>query len=125
VPSVTDALALPRREDLVWQRGARCKGQDPALFVPDLGEVDEDTYYVPVPRDVQVLCALCPVQDECLSWAMNNDAYGFWAGTSRYERVAMRVRRHRARCPGCRSDVVATLGRTETCLACGISWPAP
>lgn len=125
MPSVTDAPSLPRQADLAWQRRARCKGMDPSLFVPDLGDVDEDSYYVMVPRDVQVTCALCPVQEECLKWACDNDAYGFWAATSRYERLAMRVRRHRARCPGCRSDVVVVLGRTETCLACGISWPAP
>jgi hypothetical protein len=80
---------------------------------------------VAVPSEVKYLCnVLCPFgrSGECLGWAMENDAYGFWAGTSRYQRLQLGRERHRVRCPGCASDFVISVGTGEVCGACGISW---
>lgn len=34
-------------------------------------------------------CSKCPVTADCLSFALNNDAYGIWANTNRTERMQM------------------------------------
>lgn len=68
------------------------------------------------------MCGLCPARGDCLAWALNNDAYGLWAGTSRFQRLQLTRDRHRARCPGCGSPAVIDMGRDQVCSACGISW---
>lgn len=32
------------------------------------------------------LCSRCPVRQQCLEWAVQDDAHGFWGGTSRRQR---------------------------------------
>lgn len=37
------------------------------------------------------LCRTCPVLAWCFEWAMANNEFGIWAGTSRRQRRALRV----------------------------------
>lgn len=99
--------------------GGDCAEADPNIFFPVL--YDDDAPVV-VPNAVKVLCGMCPFVNDCLKWAMTNDAYGFWAGTSRHQRLQLGRDQHRVRCPGCTSTSVMNDGRSEVCLACGISW---
>lgn len=100
--------------------GGACEGLEPSLFFPDM--YDDDAA-IAVPSKVRELCELdCPFQAGCLKWAMDNDAYGFWAGTSRYQRLQLGRDQHRVKCPGCSSTSVMNDRYGETCLACGISW---
>jgi hypothetical protein len=95
-------------------------GLDPEMFFPDM--YDDDTP-IPVPSKIKELCELdCPFRVGCLAWAMANDAYGFWAGTSRFQRLQLGRDQHRVKCPGCSSPSVMADRYGETCLSCGISW---
>jgi len=102
--------------------GGACSIADPELFFP---EVYDDNADIEVPSRVKYMCeVVCPFgrDGSCLKWAMNNDAYGFWAGTSRYQRNQLGRDLRRVRCPGCRSDAIMVNGRGQICLSCGISW---
>jgi len=121
-PSHTPGSPVPSAADRPWNPaydGGDCTGTDPNLFFPPL--YDDDAPVV-IPNAVKVMCGMCPFVGDCLKWAMTHDAYGFWAGTSRYQRHQLGRDQHRARCPGCSSSSVMNDGRSEVCLACGISW---
>lgn len=61
-----------------------CKGMDSDFFYPTRGKS------VAGPREV---CARCPVQEECLLYALvNAEKYGIWGGRS--ERERRRIRRN-------------------------------
>lgn len=77
---------LPRP---AWQQTAACAGVDPRLFFPA-------TPGQPVNREAKRVCSICPVRQECLDYALDNDERGIWAGTSERERRALRYRRVRA-----------------------------
>lgn len=113
---VTMAL---EKDELTQIAEKRACGNSKIDFVPDV--YDEDGY-VEVPSEIKQLCGFCPVREICLNWAVTNNEYGFWAGTSRYQRLQLTQEKARAKCPGCFSDAVMASGRGEVCLACGISW---
>ncbi|MGI5155779.1 WhiB family transcriptional regulator [Microbispora sp. CA-102843] len=59
-----------------------CRDVDPELFFPEqIG---------PVNRMARTVCRLCPIQAECVEYALAYDLHGIWGGTSRQERAAMR-----------------------------------
>jgi WhiB family redox-sensing transcriptional regulator len=37
----------------------------------------------------KLMCGTCPVREECLAWAIANDAHGIWGGMTEKERAAM------------------------------------
>lgn len=44
------------------------------------------------PTDVDIAvsaCNRCGLRDECLSWAVENEAYGIWGGLTAVERVEL------------------------------------
>lgn len=45
----------------------------------------------PVLNTTRRFCDGCPVRAQCLDYALDNDAYGVWAGTSRHERARMQA----------------------------------
>ena len=98
---------------LDWQRRGACRGINRDIFFPD---------DIPDPRAL-ALCHRCPVKEACLDWALSHDEVGIWGGLTDEQRTAINRRRHRVRCPDCRSDNVAELDRSEICLSCGLSWP--
>lgn len=42
---------------------------------------------------MRALCAGCPMQVECLEYALEHERYGFWAGTTENERARIRKSR--------------------------------
>jgi WhiB family transcriptional regulator, redox-sensing transcriptional regulator len=72
--------------DTEWMREGICSQTDPDAWVSDLT----------VPTQVAALkkiCGSCPVQSECLSYALKeNLQYGVWGGTTPSERRAARRR---------------------------------
>jgi WhiB family redox-sensing transcriptional regulator len=72
-----------------WRHRARCRDLDPELFFP-VG--------VGGPAEAQIqaakaVCALCPVQPDCLNYALTFAEAGVWGGLSEVER--QRIRRGR------------------------------
>lgn len=71
-----------------WQADAACRGLDPDLFFPGQGEATSE---------IKAVCASCPVQEECLLYALGlREQHGIWGGRSERERRKMRRRLHQA-----------------------------
>lgn len=100
---------------LDWMTLAACRGARRDLFFPD-------EFELPDPSAI-AKCAGCVVRNECLQYAIDNDIeFGIWGGLTEQQRSNINERRHRVRCPDCRSDNVIQQDRYEVCLACGLSW---
>lgn len=65
-----------------WMERGACRGVDGELFFPDRGAST---------REAKAVCRGCPVQAECLAYAMNmNEKHGIWGGLSERERRRLR-----------------------------------
>ena len=108
---------VERVSDESWMEDAACKGHEPSLY-------DEQFKQLPPP---QVRCGRCPVIAFCLTFALRNGYEGVWGGTTIEGRRKLGRRQHRARCPGrnCNGREIKRGSRMDTCLSCGLSWPAP
>jgi len=74
---------------LDWKLKAACRDLDTSLFFPD-SEAEADA--------AKAVCALCPVRQECLEFALatrQND--GIWGGLTETERRRVRRRGAQAR----------------------------
>lgn len=68
-----------------WHLDAACRGMNPDLFFPERGGSA---------RRAKAVCASCPVQADCLEWALDIGArFGIWGGLS--EKARRRVRADR------------------------------
>lgn len=68
-----------------WRDRAACAGQPHALFFPT-GEGTERAA-----EQAKAICAVCPVTDECLEYALEtNQVSGIWGGTTESERKSLR-----------------------------------
>ena len=68
-----------------WRDRAACRkpGVNPELFFPAKG-VNA--------RPAKRVCALCPVRQACLSWALQaGERHGIWGGVSARDRRGMRL----------------------------------
>ena len=79
-----------------WMDRAACRGMDPNWWHPAKAGANRDT-----PK-AKAICAECPVSDECLKYAMDNEQRGIWGGISIGEarrgpaRIAERARLRKA-----------------------------
>lgn len=81
-PRLRRALAC-RVEDATWRMRGACRRCDPEAFFPAPNEL---------PVQALALCAACPVQGECLAWALEvSEDNGVWGGTTPKERRPMSV----------------------------------
>jgi WhiB family redox-sensing transcriptional regulator len=72
-----------------WTEDALCAQADPDLFFPDKGGST---------REAKDVCTRCPVQVECLDYALKNEErFGIWGGVS--ERDRRRIHRATRRTP--------------------------
>ena len=81
---------------MIWQDKAACKGTAALLFFGPDGELRREREI----REAKAkeVCASCPVQAQCLEYALANSIkHGIWGGLTEEERV--RERRRRARRP--------------------------
>lgn len=61
-----------------WQEQALCAQTDPEAFFPEKGGST---------REAKRICHACPVQDDCLEFALEHDErFGIWGGLSERER---------------------------------------
>lgn len=71
-----------------WQTYAACRGVGADVFFPERGGT------LAAARE---LCSRCPVRPQCLAFALEVDADGYWAGTSERDRRRLaRARRREA-----------------------------
>ncbi|HET9732020.1 MAG TPA: WhiB family transcriptional regulator [Acidimicrobiales bacterium] len=74
--------------DSDWQAKAKCRDVHPSVFFPSDGLGVEAA---------QRICALCPVRQECLEYALANHIdHGVWGGASERERRRIARRRRLA-----------------------------
>ena len=55
-------------------------------------KVDPDLFFAKSPRKVALaksICAACPIRTKCLNWALENEEYGIFGGTTPEERKYM------------------------------------
>ena len=69
---------------LAWQERALCAQTDPEAFFPEKGGST---------REAKKVCLNCEVRQECLEYALANDArFGIWGGLSERERRKLKKR---------------------------------
>jgi WhiB family transcriptional regulator, redox-sensing transcriptional regulator len=75
---LSNILGADTDEGSDWMLEARCLDADPEAFFPEKGGST---------REAKRICAACPVRDECLQYALENDErFGIWGGLSERER---------------------------------------
>ena len=67
--------------------GASCQEVDPEMFFPVASQEPQEA------KNMRALCAGCPVNVECLTYALENDVMGIWAGTNHEMRKQIRKER--------------------------------
>jgi WhiB family redox-sensing transcriptional regulator len=76
------------RPQFDWRLAAACRDLDPDLFFP-VGATGPSVGQI---AEAKQVCDACPVQRNCLSWAIKHyQAYGIWGGTTERERQALRT----------------------------------
>jgi len=70
-----------------WTDKANCRGHDPDLWFPTGGSTWEERKAVRFAVDI---CHACPVETECLEYALMYEQQGIWGGRTQREREAMR-----------------------------------
>ncbi|MDQ1034222.1 WhiB family redox-sensing transcriptional regulator [Streptomyces sp. V3I8] len=72
-----------------WREDAECRTVDPDLFFP-IGNTGPALVQI---EDAKSVCRRCPVQAQCLEWALETgQSIGVWGGRSEGERRALRRR---------------------------------
>ena len=69
-----------------WTDNAACKGKGHLFFEDD---------HLTIVRKAKAVCATCPVVDQCLMYAMDNNEFGVWGGMTANERKNHRRREKR------------------------------
>ena len=102
--------------ETAWRSRSLCRTASPNIFFPDQ-ETEQALAYA-----TQTYCDHCPVRTVCLNAALVNKDQGFFAGTNTAMRKALSSKRHRTKCPVCRSDKLLPVDPYEVCIGCGASW---
>jgi WhiB family redox-sensing transcriptional regulator len=76
---------------------AACRAEDPELFFP----ITTAGLALAQAGAAKAVCDRCPVQPDCLSYALiTGQDYGIWGGTTREERWPAHQRHRRTAGPG-------------------------
>ncbi len=78
-------LTLHRPE---WHHKALCRGYDPEMWHPTQGKA-----HGPAARRARAICGYCPVQPDCLEWAVTHAESGIWGGHTDRELAKLRQER--------------------------------
>lgn len=65
-----------------WMEGAVCRQTDPELWFPEVGSSA---------TAAKRICQQCPVLEQCLAYALENQEKGIWGGTSEKQRQKLRA----------------------------------
>jgi WhiB family redox-sensing transcriptional regulator len=75
-----------------WRDQAACRNEDPELYFP----IGTSGPALMQTAQAKAVCARCPVQEQCLEWALDHgEILGVWGGTGENERRALQRRRRR------------------------------
>lgn len=105
---------------MTWQDRAACRNADTDLFYPPVetvGNNEHSEYY----EAARMICAGCPVQNECLDYAnAEHIVEGMWGGLTKSQRAHARKTGYEPRnCPRCNRRVVNQVHRpVEPCYRC-------
>ena len=72
-------------DDDSWRDLAACRGRTDLFFPPEIQyrTVDQRRLHMLHVNEAKAICSTCPVQDECLDFALtNNIKHGIWGGFS-------------------------------------------
>jgi WhiB family redox-sensing transcriptional regulator len=72
------------KEPLFDTEKAICFGEDPDIFMP------EGKDWMKITRQAKTICSRCPLLETCLNYAIRNDEWGIWGGTTMKERIYLR-----------------------------------
>jgi hypothetical protein len=78
---------MPKADSLsraVWIGQANCKSADLNLFFPEDGRT--------FGKEIEALCAECPVIEPCQEWAIYHEPYGYQGGLTPRQREKVRAR---------------------------------
>lgn len=82
-------VSIPNDE---WKLEGVCNQVDPELFFPSRDDEGYMAEYNPVVA--KRICSVCPVINECLEYALeNNEQWGIWGGKSYVQRKEMHRQR--------------------------------
>ncbi len=85
-------LPAPRHGDWDWQVRAACRGSDTSNFYHP--ENERGPSRTKRENRAKAVCAVCPVIENCLRWALAaREPYGVWGGTSAEERERVHARK--------------------------------
>lgn len=85
-PAFDDSVLISFPPPGPWAHDGACKGADPELFF----STTAPTVLQRAHREL--LCGMCPVQAECLAYAVEwPDVHGFWGGTNDQDRRSLRA----------------------------------
>lgn len=80
-----EPLPPVRADDWDWQRSARCRGMDPAVFFP---RIDRGSALARSEAQAKAICRECPVLADCRRHALAvGERYGVWGGLTTTERA--------------------------------------
>jgi WhiB family redox-sensing transcriptional regulator len=86
-PRLRESASLViHRVDVSWMDRAACRDEEPELFFTG-GDHDMTDQWRTI--EARSVCRLCPVQVECLRYAIAIKADGVWAGTTPQQRKAL------------------------------------
>ena len=73
-------------DELEWQLAAACRGEAASSFYPP-PHFERKDVRVSRERVAKSICALCPVRQACLSFALRTaEPHGIWGGLNELER---------------------------------------
>ena len=104
-----------------WRSRALCASVDPERWFPEKGGD---------PTPAQAICAVCPVREQCLAYALaNNETFGVWGGVTAKGRMEIaRSRRTANLATHCKQDHEFTPENTlikqgfRRCRTCANEW---
>jgi WhiB family redox-sensing transcriptional regulator len=73
-----------QKEPMFDTSTAACFKVDPDIFMP------EGVDHIKITREAKAVCATCPLVETCLDYAINNDEWGVWGGSTMQERMFLR-----------------------------------
>lgn len=87
-----------QKDDKTWRTRAACRGTDVSLWFPAPAARTASVLELRRVRDAKAICEGCPVQQECLDYALGHTIWhGVWGALTEQERRTLALRNRRAR----------------------------